>query len=249
MVTAGSDVLNRLDTLRKRLNPDSEIAVRSLTVGGTHSPSAKYLPSAIAAFQKTHPEIEVRFLTADMVNIEKWLRNFEVDIAIMQSPSESPDFQLEHFAVENLTFFTHPTQPLAKKKKLEAEDLAGVPLIVREERSATHKVLQQLKHRGLTLNVALRCASPDAVKAAVRRKMGVGILFYNLVEEEIKRKDLKALKFPGLPELAENSYIVYSKSKLLSCAANDFLSLLRSMKTHLQNPLNSSESNEDRLAL
>jgi hypothetical protein len=70
-------------------------------------------------------------------------------------------------------------------------------------------------------------------------------LFYNLIEEDIKRKDLKTLKFPGLPKLVGNSYIVYTKNTPLSCAANDFLALLRSMKTHLQNPANSSESNED----
>ena len=104
-------------------------------------------------------------------------------------------------------------------------------------------MLQQLKCRGLTPNIALRCASPDAVKAAVRRKMGVGILFYNLVEEDIKRKDLKTLKFSGLPKLVGNSHIVYSKSKPLSCAANDFLTLLRSMKTRIKSPVNSSESN------
>ena len=102
-------------------------------------------------------------------------------------------------------------------------------------------MLQQLKCRGLTPNIALRCASPDAVKAAVRRKMGVGILFYNLVEEDIKRKDLKTLKFSGLPKLVGNSHIVYSKSKPLSCAANDFLTLLRSMRTRLKCPLEKSE--------
>jgi DNA-binding transcriptional LysR family regulator len=245
LLTTGSDVLNQLENLRKTLNPGSETAVQSLTIGGTYNPSEKYLPSAIAAFQKTHPDVKVKFLTADGASIDKLVRESEVDIAIMHSPSESSDFHMEHFAADNLTIFVHPTHPLAKKKKLDLENLAQTPLIVREGRGATHKMLQQLKCRGLTPNIALRCASPDAVKAAVRRKMGVGILFYNLVEEDIKRKDLKTLKFPDLPKLVGNSYIVYSKSKPLSCAANDFLTLLRSMKAHLQNPINRSESNED----
>jgi DNA-binding transcriptional LysR family regulator len=245
LLTTGSEVLNQLENLRKTLNHDSEVAVQSLTIGGTYNPSEKYLPSAIAAFQKTHPDVKVKFLTADGTIIDKWVRESEVDIAIMHSPSESSDFHMEHFAADNLTIFVHPTHPLAKKKTLDLENLAQTPLIVREGRDATHKMLQQLKCRGLIPNIALRCASPDAVKAAVRRKMGVGILFYNLIEEDIKRKDLKTLKFPGLPKLVGNSYIVYSKSKPLSCAANDFLTLLRSMKAHLQNPINRSESNED----
>jgi len=166
-----------------------------------------------------------------------------VDIAIIQSPSESFDCEMEHFAVDNLTFFAHPTHPLAKKKKLDLEDLAQNPLVIREGTGATYKMLEQLTRRGLTLNVTLRCVSPEAVKAAVRRKMGLGVLFYNLIEEDIKRKDLKSLKFPGLPKLVASSYIVYSKNKPLSCVAKDFLTLLRSMKTPAKDPATSLESN------
>jgi DNA-binding transcriptional LysR family regulator len=245
LVAAASDVLNHLENLRKTLNHDSEVAVQSLNVGGTYNPSAKYLPSAIAAFQKTHPDVRVKFLTADGPCIDKLVRESEVDIAIMHSPSESSDFQMEHFAADDLTFFAHPMHPLSRKKKLVLQDLSQTPLIVREGKGATEKMLKQLTSGGMTVNVALRCVSPDAVKAAVRKKMGLGILFYNLIEEDIRRKDLKTLKFPDLPKLVGNSYIVYRKNKPLSCAANDFLALLQSMKTHLQNPVNSSESNED----
>jgi DNA-binding transcriptional LysR family regulator len=245
LVAAASDVLNHLENLRKTLNHDSEVEVQSLTIGGTYNPSVKYLPSAIAAFQKTHPDVKVKFLTADGPCIDKLVRESEVDIAIMHSPSESSDFQMEHFAADELTFFAHPMHPLSKKKKLVLQDLSQTPLIVREGKGATEKMLKQLTCGGITVNVALRCVTPDAVKAAVREKMGLGILFYNLIEEDIKRKDLKTLKFPGLPKLVGNSYIVYTKHKPLSCAANDFLALLQSMKTHLQNCVPSSESNED----
>ena len=244
LLTTASEFLNQLDSLRKPLNHDAEKAVQSLTIGGTYNPSVKYLPSAIAAFQKTHPDIKATFLTSDRANIQKLVRESEVDIAIIQSPSESADFNLEHFAVDNLTFFAHPMHPLAKKQKLDFEDLAETPLILRD-RGASQKMLKQLECRGLTLNVTLRCVSPDAVKAAVRRKMGVGILFYNQIEEDVKRKELKTLKFSGLPKLVGNSYIVYSKSKPLSSIADEFLNLLRSMKTQLTNPVDMSESNEE----
>ncbi|HEU0047861.1 MAG TPA: LysR family transcriptional regulator, partial [Nitrososphaera sp.] len=115
LLTTASEFLNQLDSLRKPLNHDPEKAVQSLTIGGTYNPSVKYLPSAIAAFQKTHPDIKATFLTSDRANIQKLVRESEVDIAIIQSPSESADFNLEHFAVDNLTFFAHPMHPLAKK--------------------------------------------------------------------------------------------------------------------------------------
>jgi DNA-binding transcriptional LysR family regulator len=237
LLTAASEVLNQLGTLKITLNRDSEIAVRTLTIGGTYSPSAKYLPSAIAAFQKTHPDVKVTFVTSDKTSIEKLLRDSQVEIAIIQSPSESADFRMEYFAVDNLMFFAHPTHPVAKKKRLALADLSQTPLIVIDGKDTSETMLKHLRCRGVIPNVALRCVSPEAAKAAVRKKMGVGILFYNLIEEEVKRKDLKILKFPDLPKLVGDSYIVYGKNKALSSAGNDFLTVLRSMKARQKNPV------------
>jgi DNA-binding transcriptional LysR family regulator len=82
-----NDVLTQLNTLKRTLHPAEEVACRTLTTGGTHNPSVKYLPSAIAAFQKNHPDIEVRFLTSDGPAIEQSVRQAEIDIAILHNPS------------------------------------------------------------------------------------------------------------------------------------------------------------------
>jgi DNA-binding transcriptional LysR family regulator len=242
LLATGTDILSQLDTLRKTLNRDAQVAIQSLTVGGTYNPSAKHLPSAIAEFQKTHPNVKVYFLTSTRERIEKLVRESEVDVAIIQNISESGELYKEQFAVDDLTFFAHSTHPLSKKKKLELTDLAQTPVVIREGRGATHQLLKQLKGLGVTLNIVLRCQFPDAVNAAVRRKMGIGISFLNLIEEDVQRKDFKCLKFSGLPELVGTSYIVHSKKKPLSPAASDFLNLLRSMKeTTVKSPEESLE--------
>ncbi len=230
LVATGTDILSQLDRLRTTLNRDARVAVQSLTVGGTYNPSSKHLPAAIAAFQKTHPHVKVTFWTLTRDRIEKLVRDGELDVAIIQNISESDEFYKEKFAVDRLTFFAHASHPLAKKRKLELTDLAQTPVVIREGRGATHQWVKQLKALGLTLNVVLRCASPDAVNAAVRRKIGIGISFLNLIEEDVQRKDFKWLKCSGLPEHVGSSYIVHSKKKPLSSAASDFVNLLRSMK-------------------
>lgn len=230
LLTAAGEILNRIETLKTTLGSVPDTAVQSLTIAGTYNPSAKYLPTAIAAFQKTHPDIKINFLTLPRAAIDKMLKELEVDIAIIQSPLESADFHMEHFAEDSLAFFAHPAHPLSKKKKLELEDLEETPLIVRDGKGVTEKMLNQLKSRGVKPNVVLRCVSPDAVKAAVRNEMGIGIMFYNLIEERVKRKHLTILNFTGVTTLVGTSYIVYSKKRPLSYAAEEFLKLLRSRK-------------------
>jgi DNA-binding transcriptional LysR family regulator len=225
-----NEIINRIALVKKTINSRSFVKAESLVVGGTYNPSAKYLPAAIADFQKTHPHVKLTFLTLEKARIEQMVRQCEIDVALVQSPSKSSDVHLEHFAVDHLVFFADPAHPLAKKKRLNLADISETPLIVREGRGSTEKLLRQLKSSGLKVNVILRCLLPDAVKSAVRQQTGIGILFCELIIDDLKRKDLKVLRFAGMPKLAGHSYIVFSRKKPLSSTAEEFVALLRSRK-------------------
>jgi DNA-binding transcriptional LysR family regulator len=234
LLEGASEILLQIDTVKKNINSRPPAQTESLVVGGTCNPSARYLPSAIAEFQKTHPQVKITFLTLEKERIERMVQQCELDIALVQSPTKAYGVHLEHFAVDYLVLFAHPAHPLAKRKSLKLSAISATPLIVREGRGSTEKLLRQLKFRGVNVNVTLRCLSPDAVKSAVRQKTGVGILFCELIIDDIERKDLKVLRVNGMPKLAGHSYIVFSKKKPLSAAAEEFVRLLRSRK-HIAN--------------
>jgi DNA-binding transcriptional LysR family regulator len=229
LLTAASDILTRIERLKTIVKRDV-LAVETLTVGGTHTPSARYLPMAVAAFQKMHPNVRVSFLTTRGATLEKLVHIAEVDIALIQSPSKSNGLHLEQFAADNLVFFAHPNHPLTRRKKLDIRDLNNVPLIIRDGNRSTKRLLKQLESRGIKIKVGLRCISPDAVKAAVRRKMGVGVLFSEIIKDDVKRRYFATVKFSDAVTVAGTSYIAYSKKKSLSSPAAEFLKLLQSMK-------------------
>jgi LysR family transcriptional regulator for metE and metH len=231
LLATANTVLGKLDAVKETLTRNSAKPEQSLSVGGTYNPSEKYLPAAIAAFRSVHPEVKLKFITGDRLRIQKLLRRSELDIAMVQTPSQSADFALEHYSSDNLTCFAHAAHPLTKKKKLNVQDFARAPLIVRAGWGTTEKMLKQLAARGIAHNVVLRCTTPNAVKAAVRKKMGVGILFSNQIERDLARKDVKVLNFVGLPKLVGSSYIVYYKKRPLPPAAAEFLDFLRAIKT------------------
>jgi LysR family transcriptional regulator, low CO2-responsive transcriptional regulator len=230
LLESASEILLQIDTVKKNINSRPPAQADSLVVGGTCNPSARYLPSAIAEFQKTHPHIKITFLTLEKERIEKMVHQGEVDIALVQSPTKSYDVHLEHFAVDHLVLFAHPAHPLAKRKRLKLSDISETSLIVREGRGSTEKLLRQLKSRGVNVNVRLRCLLPDAVKSAVRQQTGIGILFCELIIDDIERKDLKVLRVDGMPKVTGHSYIVFTRKKPLSAAAEEFVRLLRSRK-------------------
>jgi DNA-binding transcriptional LysR family regulator len=156
--------------------------------------------------------------------------NGEVDIAAVSNPPQSPDLVTEPFRQEKLLAFSSPNHPLAKRGSLAISDLARIPLVIRGESegdmTATEEILREIQNQGVEIKIAMRCDSYEAVKAAVRHHMGVGLLFEGLVMHDAKRGDFKILKIKGL-NLVGQSFIIYHKEKPLSQNARDFLELLR----------------------
>ena len=76
----------------------------------------------------------------------------------------------------------------------------------------------------------MRCDSPDSVKAAVTKGAGVGILYNDLVKEDVRRGDFKLVKVRGI-DLSGTSSVIYSRGKPLSSSAEASLVLLRDAGT------------------
>jgi DNA-binding transcriptional LysR family regulator len=128
-----------------------------------------------------------------------------------------------------LITFVAPDHPLARKKRLAAADLSGVGFVIRNPYGGSvtgKRYLQNLQKQGFTIEVAIQCDSPEAVKMAVSRKMGVGILYKDVIADSIKRGEFSAVKLPSdSPD--GRSFIVYHGRRPLSDSALEFLKVLR----------------------
>ena len=72
----------------------------------------------------------------------------------------------------------------------------------------------------------MECDSPEAVKTAVAREMGVEILYKDVIAESIRQGEFRSLKLPS-GTMNGKSFIVYHKTRPLSGTALEFLKLLR----------------------
>ena len=245
LLATASEVLHRIESLQQVIKATAEESVRNdeqakiLTVAATYNPSAKYLPVAIATFKKRQPNVEVTFVSSIRSRVEQCLRDGESEIALIQSPSNEcrSALHVEHFADDVLCFFTYAGHPLTRPRNLTISALSKSALIVRAGKGTTQKALGLLRARGIKPNIVLRCATPHAVKAAVLNKMGVGILFRNMLDEEVRRRKFKLLRIAGLPPLTGSTYIVFQRTKPLSAPAAEFLAILRALKLKQKRPV------------
>jgi DNA-binding transcriptional LysR family regulator len=215
----------------------SAARVETLTIGGTYSPSASLLPSLLARFKESHPEAVLSLRTNNKVVIGDLVFNGVVDMAVLLTDDPlNPRLAMEPFCLEPLVAFVHPQHALAKKPRITFEELGRIGFAIRKRvggTGATGHYIQELRKQGVNLKVVLRCDTPEGVKEAVRNKMGVGLLFRESVQNNIKRGEFKAIKLPVDAVEAAN-FIVYHKTRPLSPVAQDFLKLLRAQRARFK---------------
>src|SRR5574341_1279007 len=166
-------ILRTYDSLIQTARASRSTAkVKTLTIGGTYSPSTSLLPSLLARFKERHPEVTVSLRTDNKVVIESLVLNGDVDLALLLLTDDPPNPRLakEPYQVEPLVAFVHPQHPLVKKPRITLENLKRFGFVIRKRVrgvGATDEHFQALRKQGLHLKVVMRCDTPEGVKEAV----------------------------------------------------------------------------------
>ena len=196
-----------------------------LTVGGSRSHSVTVLPEILRDFKQNHPWVQFSLESNDSGTMEQRVLSADVEIAIVNHPSLSDQIASEPYKEMGIVAFTLAGSPLVGKK-ITLTELFQIPLVVRRRSSTLKELLKQ----GYKPNIAVQCDISETVKAAVKRELGVGIVYRETVEADLKSGNFKILHVPELEKIRTKSFIIYNKSKPLSAVARDFLHSLRESK-------------------
>jgi DNA-binding transcriptional LysR family regulator len=223
-------VLAQLQVIEGRCSNNSHSQQATpLRVGGTYALSSSILSSLLAIFKKRYPDVEVVLRSNAAVMLEQMILKGHLEIALTSVAPRSPELTAEFCVPLKLVAFAAKGHPVAHEKQLTLADLERMPLIIRDaanKHGTTETLLQKFRSLGYRPNIVMRCESPEAIKTAVSKKLGVGILYQDVLKQPTARGLFKQLRVSGLP-IEGKSYIVYHKQRPLSPSGEAFLKLLR----------------------
>ncbi|MBI4529564.1 MAG: LysR family transcriptional regulator [Deltaproteobacteria bacterium] len=224
-------LLVKAEDLETKFRPNvAHAGAGSLSVCGTHGPSASFLPSLLLCFRQSHPGVDLTLRTETSHAAERLVLTSQVEIAVVTNPSYSPGLIYQPCRKERLVILAANNHPIAKKRNLTLAELAMNPFVMRrvgaDEVSSAEQILNQIETRGYKVNRIMKWDTTYALKAAVKTGNCLGILYWDLAEAEIKARELKAIEHPEL-KMDVQSFTVYHKGRLLSSTAESFLDLLR----------------------
>ncbi len=164
-------LLTGAEALRTRRDAELRVAA-SMTI------AEHLVPTWIGELRKHQPELYVGLRVTNSVNVGELVRDGEVDVGFIESPSAPSELSTKRVATDRLLVVVAPSHPFARRRTVSTAELAREGLVVREPGSGTRETLERALDRagvgGLTPLVELGSAA--AVRGAVIAGTGPAVM-------------------------------------------------------------------------
>jgi DNA-binding transcriptional LysR family regulator len=191
------------------------------------------LPRAVARFQASHPDVDVTVVQGQMRQTLEGLRTGEIDCTF-HSVSETLERNLAHRVLlrsHKAIVVTHHDNPLAAKRRLSLEEIAGQPwMLPRRPDSFRQRLEMMFQRAGIAppTPVIEFNSIIGAARYLIERRDLVSAFFDAFVEAQAAHTRLAQLKVPGLSWPASSS-VIYRRDAPLSPAAAKLLESVRAV--------------------
>ncbi len=203
----------------------------SLYVGASTIPGTYVLPRFVGTIKASYPSIQITVKIGGSGEIVKQILDGTVEFGIIGAKWDEKKILLEEIYSEELVLVVYKGHPWEGRESVGLDELAGAPFVLRERSSGTRVVTAQaLEAAGFSpslLNVVAEMGANEAVKEAIKARIGISIISWQAVREDIERGCLCAVPLEQI-SIRRPFYLAQRKNRELSPLCSAFLEHLRS---------------------
>jgi DNA-binding transcriptional LysR family regulator len=191
-------------------------------------------PPLLKQLRRVHPRLDVRLTVALAGRSVQEIRGGRVDAGLLTLPVEETDLVTVPALREELLLITAPMHQLAKRRKVQARELSGLPFVLFEVGSATRKVIDNFfASQGIEPTIVMDTENVEIIKALVKTGLGVGIVPYQSVAREVKAGQLFCTRIEG-HELVRETGWVYARANRVPRVVDELLLAFGSIQHKLR---------------
>lgn len=202
----------------------------NLVIGGSTIPGTYLLPVTLGIFKKRYPEIGVALRIEDTGGIVSGVLAGTLEIGVVGAEVKNRGIFQEKILNDQMKLIVPAGHPWAGKKRVPLAALLSEPFIVRERGSGTLQSFQDSLARigrGLDeFNVVAEMGSTEAIRQAIKNRVGVSILSTLAVENDLASGHLRALAVDGV-DLMRSFYLTRHRQRTLSPLGEAFIAVLK----------------------
>ena len=170
----------------------------ALRVGATLTVGSTVLCPILDGLRAALPDIDLSVFVDNTAAIEARLLRNDLDAALVEGRVRSGELAAEAVMDDRLILVCAPEHPFARRASVPPEELSGQPFLLRERGSGTRALLEaDLSARHISVDVKWECHSSTAIKEAVKRNYGLGVLSARLVGPELASGELREVPVAG----------------------------------------------------
>jgi len=212
-----------------------------LILGASTIPGNYVLPKFIGAFKTRHPAIRITLRIGDTAGIMGQVQEGDLEAGIVGSLPNDRRLVSEELFSDELVLTVPPEHKWSSKAEIGVDQLAMEPFILREKGSGSRMVMSRiLEENGFDfskLSVVAEMGSTEAVRQAIKARIGVSILSLQAIAEEVERGLLVTVQVAGV-RFCRPLYLIQRRSRGISPLCSAFLDYLRNQVK--QDPLSES---------
>lgn len=216
-------IIKLFDDIEDNLKENSP--QKKLIIGANYTVGVFLIHKYIEKFKNIYPNSEIMLKINKSSILIEMLKKNELDIALIEEIENEPDLIKDAFCDDRIAIIVNKEHHLLEKKEVTAHDLINERLLLREKGSGVRNLFElSMNNMGLSTKPYWESTSTTALINAVKNNIGIAVLPFQLVQENIVSGSLKELKVKDM-NFNRKLIIVYHKNKFLSSVIQDFIKI------------------------
>ena len=212
----------RADLAASRQRVEGTVRVAAIYSVGLHDMSRHMQP-----FMAAYPNARVLLECLHPHKVVEAVLNDEADLGILSYPASSRALQVLPLREEPMMVVTHPSHPLARRRRVSPADLDGARFVAFDHDLPIRRAIDRaLKQHGVKVEVAMEFDNVETIKQAIGIAAGISILPAPTVQKESEMRTLAAVEL-ALPGLVRPVAIIHRRGRHLTAAVSRFIAQLR----------------------
>lgn len=211
------ELLQQAERIEAAANTHRGILTGNIRIA-TVSTGKYVLPYFLEGFMRDHPGVNISVDVTNKTLVIESLRENRIDFALVSVLPEKLAIVGIPLLPNELHLTASTSYPDLPKRMTKAR-LGNLPLIFREEGSATRSAMSSfLSKQQIPIKRSMELVSNEAVKQSVRAGLGLSILPRIGIRSELALGSMRIIPMKGLPIITEWN-LTYPKGKMHSPAA------------------------------
>lgn len=192
-----SKAIQMLELQKQLQQPLTAELQGELKVAASVTIGSYLMPQLLADFVKKHPLVDPKLCISNSEDVISRLMAGQAHIGLIEAPIAHQSLLISPWRSDKLSVFCSPSHALAQHQQISYAEMIAQRWILREHGSGTRSVfINAMQQQNIMIKNSMDLARQEAIKQAVKANLGLGVLSYLSIEQELNAGIFKQLQTP-----------------------------------------------------